>query len=70
MAAKTGNVVQKIGTNVQVETTDDQIIITINRKGRHGPSKSGKTTIVASTGGNQVITADGIVLGLNAYIKA
>ena len=38
------------------------------------PSKSGKTLIVASTGGNQATTAsiDGkpVIIGLNAYIKA
>lgn len=63
------NVVQQLGLNVQVETDDDNIIITIKRKQRHGPSASGKTIIVASTQGNQVVTSDGIVLGLNAYVR-
>ena len=34
-----------------------------------GPSKSGKTTLVASTNGNQVIPGTDVVLGLNAYRK-
>ncbi len=64
------NAIQHHGDNVQVETTDDKIIITIDRHKRLGPSASGKTIGVASTRGNVKITADGIYLGLNAYIFA
>lgn len=67
---KAKNVIQHHGDNVQVETTETHIIITIERKTRLGPSASGKTIVVASTRGNVRVTADGIVLGLNAYIKA
>jgi hypothetical protein len=35
-----------------------------------GPSKSGKTRLVATTGGNQVIPGTDVVMGLNAYRKA
>jgi hypothetical protein len=62
------NQIQRPGENVQIETTDDKIIITIDRHVRLGPSASGKTTGVASTRGNVKVTADGIYLGLNAYI--
>jgi hypothetical protein len=62
--------VQYHGNNVQVETTDTHIIITIDRRERFGPSASGKTIVVATTRGNVLVTADGIRLGLNAYIYA
>jgi len=58
---------QKIGMNVDVEVTDTQIIVRIDRTKTYGSSASGKTIIVASSQGNKQITADGIVLGLNAY---
>lgn len=64
------NALQQHGDNVQVETTDDYIIITIDRRQRFGPSASGKTIVVATTRGNARVTADGIRLGLNAYIYA
>lgn len=65
---KQQNTIQHHGDNVQVETTDDKIIITIDRHARLGPSASGKTIGVASTRGNVKVTADGIYLGVNAYI--
>lgn len=64
------NAIQQHGDNVQVETTDEHIIITIDRRKRFGPSASGKTIVVATTRGNARITADGIRLGLNAYVYA
>jgi len=64
------NTVQHHGDNVQVETTDTHIIITIDRQARFGPSVSGKTIVVATTRGNVRVTSDGIRLGLNAYIYA
>lgn len=67
MAGK--NATQFIGKNVQVETTPEEIIIRIDRNKRFGLSSTGKTTIVASTQGNQIVTADGIYIGLNAYVK-
>jgi hypothetical protein len=62
--------IQRHGDNVQIETTDDHIIITIDRHARFGPSTSGKTIVVATTRGNVKVTADGIRLGINAYIYA
>ena len=64
------NTAQHHGSNVQVETTDTHIIITIDRRARFGPSSSGKTIVVASTRGNARVTADGIRLGVNAYVYA
>lgn len=56
-------------TNVDIQVKDGKAIITIDLKAEHGPSKSGKTTIVASTGGNQQIPGTDVTLGLNAYKK-
>lgn len=61
---------ESLGENITVEVKGDQAIITINLKHRGRPSSSGKSIIVASTGGNQVIPGTNVVLGLNAYIQA
>jgi hypothetical protein len=63
----TSNKPQQVGENIQVETTEDEIIIRIKRDYDGGPSTSGKTLIVASSKGNKQVTQDGIILGLNAY---
>ena len=56
---------------MKVEIKDKQIIITLPISPR--PSKSGKTTVIASTAGNIVSPAvfDGqpVIVGCNAYIK-
>jgi len=55
--------------NVDVKTDKGKITITIDSTKDFGPSKSGKTTIIASTQGNQKITVgkEEMVLGLNVY---
>jgi len=55
--------------NVQIETKEDRIIITIDTSKTLGPSRSGKSVIVATTGGNKKIdTPNGVIsLGINAY---
>jgi len=55
--------------NVQIETKGNQIVITVDASKTVGPSRSGKTTIIATTGGNQKVqTPDGeIVIGVNVY---
>lgn len=57
--------------NVNVTVEGSTIVIRIDATKTFGPSKSGKTTIVASTNGNQPIqTPAGVVyLGVNAYRK-
>ncbi len=56
---------------MNVEIKNNEIIITLPIAPR--PSKSGKTTVIASTAGNRPTTAvyDGevVILGCNAYIK-
>jgi hypothetical protein len=48
---------------------DGKAIITIDLAHRGRPSSSGKSIIVASTGGNIAIPGTQVVLGLNAYVK-
>lgn len=52
--------------NVKTLVKDSILTITVDLSKTHGPSKSRKTTIVASTQGN-VPVGDGAVLGLNVY---
>lgn len=60
---------QQLGENVSIEVKDGKAIITIDLEHRGGLSGSGKSVIVASTGGNQTIPGTEVVLGLNAYVK-
>lgn len=50
-----------------------QLIITIDLNDPPSPSKSGKTTVIASSNGNQATSLiyDGkpVVIGVNAYVK-
>jgi hypothetical protein len=56
---------------MKVEIKNNEIVISLPISPR--PSNSGKTTVIASTAGNQASTAvyDGkpVVVGVNAYIK-
>ncbi len=60
----------EIGTNIRIEVKDNKAIITIDLAHRGGLSSSGKSVIVASTGGNVPIPGTNVILGLNAYVKA
>jgi hypothetical protein len=56
-------------TNVKTEVKGDQLVITVNLNEDHGPSASGKTTIIASTNGNQSVQYKGqdFKIGLNVF---
>ncbi len=54
--------------NVKFVTDKKKLTITVDLSKSHGESKSGKSTIIASTQGNENI-GDGIVVGLNVYKK-
>lgn len=58
-------------TNVKYEVKGDQLVITVDLKERHGPSASGKTVIIASTGGNAKLPAPHatVSFGLNVFTK-
>lgn len=61
---------EQLGENIKLEIKGDEAVITINLKHRGKPSGSGKSIIVASTGGNVPIPGTDVILGLNAYVKA
>jgi hypothetical protein len=54
--------------NIQIEVKDNKAVITIDLIKDFGPSKSGKTVVVATTRGNVPIPgAENIRLGINCY---
>lgn len=56
--------------NVEIKVEGDKCVIILDLSKRLGPSASGKTQIVASTGGNvEVPGRPEIKLGINAYTK-
>lgn len=55
--------------NCKTKTDGNILTITVDLSKNMGPSKSGKTTLIASSRGNQEIAKSGIVMGLNIYKK-
>lgn len=55
--------------NIKARVDGDTLHLEIDLNKRLGPSASGKTTIVATTSGNQPIPGTDVVIGLNAYVK-
>ena len=56
--------------NVEMTVDGDKLTITVDLSKRFGKSSSGKSTIVASTEGNQSIPGkEEIKIGLNIYTK-
>ncbi len=54
--------------NVEYKIEKNKLVITVDLSKRLGPSKSGKTEMIATTKGNTTLgTADGIKFGLNVY---
>ena len=58
-----------IGSNVAYVINGNLLTITVDLSKRLGPSSSGKTTIVATSSGNQLIPGTEAKLGLNIYVK-
>ncbi len=56
-----------LGQNIVGSLDGMKLTLVIDLAQSSGPSKSGKSIIVATTGGNQSIGTTGIKLGLNAY---
>lgn len=54
--------------NVEIKIEGSTMTITVDLSKTFGPSKSGKTTVIASTEGNQPV-APGVFVGLNVYKK-
>ncbi len=57
-------------TNVEMSVDGDILTVKVDISKRFGPSASGKTVIIASTGGNVGIPDNNdIKIGLNIYTK-
>lgn len=54
--------------NIKTEVKGTTLTITIDLSKTQGPSKSGKTIIIATSGGNQEIEP-GVFMGVNVYKK-
>ena len=54
--------------NVEIKIEGKTMTIKVDLAQTFGPSKSGKTTTIASTEGNQAV-APGVFVGLNVYKK-
>lgn len=62
------NEFRPIGLNVLMgEDSEGRIVLVIDPTTTIGPSGSGKSVTVAKTSGNQLVTPDGLMLGVNAY---
>lgn len=56
--------------NIKMDVKGKVLTITVDLEERHGPSSSGKTTIVATTEGNvSVPEHEEIKIGVNIYTK-
>jgi len=53
--------------NIEMSTKGNVLTIKVDLSKRLGRSRSGKTTIVATTGGNVTIPGTEVKLGLNLY---
>jgi len=65
--------VKTMGKNVNVSFKGEKMLIEVDCSKDFGPSKSGKTIIIASTEGNSAFsTGSGknVVVGLNVYKKS
>jgi len=56
--------------NVTTAVKGNKLVIEVDLSKNFGPSKSGKTVIIASTEGNQKVDGADAILGLNIYKKA
>lgn len=55
--------------NTDIKVTGNILTITVDLSSEAGPSKSGKTTIIASSQGNRPIEGTDATIGLNIYRK-
>jgi len=53
--------------NIDIKTDGNMMTLVVDTSKDFGPSKSGKTTIIASSEGNQKV--GDVVVGLNVYRK-
>ena len=56
--------------NVDLKVTGNKLVITVDLSKTQGTSASGKSEIIATTGGNQDVPGQaGVKIGLNIYKK-
>lgn len=54
--------------NIEMVVKNEKLVITVDLSKDFGDSKSGKTTIIASSEGNQSVPGvEGVKIGLNVY---
>lgn len=57
-----------VGQNVEMQVKDGKLVITVDLSKSFGTSSSGKSTIIASTGGNVAVPGqESVKVGLNVY---
>jgi hypothetical protein len=56
-----------IGKNILATLIGTKLTLEVDLSKEFGPSKSGKTTVIASTNGNKSIIGSDAVIGLNVY---
>jgi len=57
-----------VGQNVELEVKDGKLLITVDLSKTFGTSGSGKSVIIASTGGNVAVPShESAKIGLNVY---
>lgn len=67
--AKNGAEVVELGQNISGSISGNVLTLTIDLSKRLGPSKSGKTMLIATTGSAKPVGASGAVAGINIYTK-
>jgi len=55
--------------NAALKVDGNKLTITVDLSKDHGPSKSGKTIIIATSSGNKAIEGTDAIIGLNIYTK-
>jgi hypothetical protein len=53
--------------NAAMKVNNDELTIRVNLKEDNGPSKSGKSIIIATSAGNKDIPGTDLKIGLNIY---
>ena len=57
-------------TNVEMSVNENILTIKIDLSKEFGPSKSGKTIMIATTSGNVTVPEREEIIGLNVYKKS
>ena len=69
-AQKVNSTVGELGQNAQYSINGNELVIRIDLSKEFGRSASGKTTIIATSRGNQTLPGDTpVTIGLNVYRK-